>query len=413
MSQEPRFIPVDLERIVEDLIELVRRENGPEEAFECVFRVYVALFQLELAGQLKDLKTRYRPFNPDAETIAPRAGSGDEAEPLVALCSDLRRVLERANFVQIPADVVKEALQKKSPRGIEVHVDLDAFDVLGFWGRGADERVDERRVLRRGLLRKERIVTPIHRRLCVFAKLKGEAESEDPEPSGYRAVRDDDNLRTDCVYIKLFRDIAHSDLEMLLPNTRVRMTAFDKAKLGVTGGGGTIGGVVATVSKIGVATNPMTWGVALVGFACVLWRQVSKVFQQRVRYMAALGRKLYCRNLDNNFGAITRLVELAEEEECKEALLAWFFLVRHGERGASLAELDSKVEAHLSETYSVEPDFEVADAVRKLRAAGMLAASGGETLVALPVLEARARLEDTWAARFGLTIARSGEPVAR
>ena len=395
MARRNVFIPVELQRVTEDL-EALAREGGEDVAtVRSVFTLYVGRLRQHLAEQLTRLKACYAPYDPDAETVPSRAAPPRSESSLEEVVAGLRRMLERANFSELAEADVHQALHKRSPRGLQVHVDLEEFDVLGFWARGSDERVDARRRWS-SPWREERVATPIYRRLCVLVKLADEPGSR-PEESVYRATRDDDELRGDCLYVKLFRDVAYSDLEMVLPNTRVRMTGLDKVKLGMTGGGGTVGGLAATFTKIGAAANPMTWGIALAGLAGVLWRQLSKLFHQRVRYMAALTGKLYCRNLDNNFGAITRLVELAEEEDCKEALLAWFFLSRAGALGLGLEELDARVEAHLRDTYGVELDFEVRDAVDKLKDAGVLFDGGSSTLVPLPPEEVRARLLEAWA----------------
>lgn len=397
MSGKDRFLPVDLERVTEDLLARAEADGLEPEVTKDVFHAWTALFQLELAEQLQRSRRSYHPFDPDAETIASARAPERDAAALQALCADLCALLERANFVRVPHAAVEAALNKTSPRGLIVHVDLAEFDVLEFHVRGSATRIDERRVVRGGLLRTERVETPIHRRLCVFAKFRGEEQASHDLAS---VATEDDLPRRDRVYVKLFRDVAHSDLEMLLPNTKVRMTAFDKLRLSVTGGGGTVGGLVMTATKIGAAAHPMTWGLALAGFGGVLWRQVASLVHTRVKYVAALARKLYTRNLDNNFGAITRITELARAEECKEALLAWYFLALRGDDSASLEELDRDVEAHLRARYALELDFDVADGLEKLVRQELCSAVGVGRWRALPPRAAREVLETAWKAAF-------------
>ena len=45
-------------------------------------------------------------------------------------------------------------------------------------------------------------------------------------------------VKENCIYMKLFKNIPRSDLEMIFPNTRVRFRFFDKLRLGATAGGG-------------------------------------------------------------------------------------------------------------------------------------------------------------------------------
>ena len=151
---------------------------------------------------------------------------------------------------------------------------------------------------------------------------------------------------------------------MIFPNTKIRMKLLDKIKLGITGGGGTIGGMIATISKVAAAMEPMAIIMALGGFAGVLWRQVSNIFTQRTKYMAALSRHLYFYNMDNNRGALNHMIELANKEEAKEAMLAYYFLFNKPE--ITEAGLDKCVEDYIYETYGTHIDFDSSDALSKL-----------------------------------------------
>ena len=63
-----------------------------------------------------------------------------------------------------------------------------------------------------------------------------------------------------------------------------------------------------------------------------------------------------------------RLLDEAEEQETREVLLAYFYLWRYaGERGWTPAELDDYVELDLERRLNMEVDFEIEDAMRKLK----------------------------------------------
>ena len=47
-----------------------------------------------------------------------------------------------------------------------------------------------------------------------------------------------DTVTSDFVYIKLFKNMPRSDVEMIFPNTKVSFRLFDKIKFGVTAGSG-------------------------------------------------------------------------------------------------------------------------------------------------------------------------------
>jgi hypothetical protein len=59
------------------------------------------------------------------------------------------------------------------------------------------------------------------------------------------------------------------------------------------------------------------------------------------------------------------MIDMAEAEESKEALLAYLFLSASKKR-LSKEELDKQIEAYMLERYKIPMDFEVDDGVRKL-----------------------------------------------
>ena len=50
----------------------------------------------------------------------------------------------------------------------------------------------------------------------------------------------------------------------------------------------------------------------------------------RQAYHLMLTQSLYYQNLDNNAGVLTRLLDEAEEQECREVLLGYYCLWKYG-----------------------------------------------------------------------------------
>ena len=63
--------------------------------------------------------------------------------------------------------------------------------------------------------------------------------------------------------------------------------------------------------------------VALGGF---VMRQWLKYQRQSLKYQQELTDNIYFRNLNNNAGMFDYIIGAAEEQECKEAFLAYYFL---------------------------------------------------------------------------------------
>ena len=93
---------------------------------------------------------------------------------------------------------------------------------------------------------------------------------------------------------------------------------------------------------------------------------------------------------------MARLIDEAEEEECKEVLLAYVHLL-HADEALTARALDLRVEAWLHERFEVEVDFEVADGLAKLEHFGLVTHEG-EHYRARPLLAALGSLEARWQA---------------
>ncbi|MFT5048941.1 MAG: hypothetical protein ACI8QZ_000328 [Chlamydiales bacterium] len=388
-DERSHFLPVSLELLLEDLLKTV--VGASERAgFERLGKLWLALFHLRMRADLEGLRRTYAPFDPDVELLVPDREI-DRPAARTELEGRLRTLLGRAHFTEATRADLDSALTKISPQGLAVTVDLDELDLFALYFRGVSSRSSRQRDPRALWLRWREHEETIYRRVVLLIEVKPSGEGE----TGMDARH---------VYLKLFKDVPRSDLEMLLPNTKVCMRAFDKLRLGVTGGGGTIGGVMATVTKIGVAASPVTWALALAGLGAVLWRQLSNVLSQRTKYMATLAQRLYFHTLDNGFGVLTRLVQVAEEEECKEVLLAAAHLVQGGAMSAE--ELDARAEAWIESTYGLHVDYDVHGGVQKLRQAGLLVAvvdsddSDEQAVQLLPLEQARCLLDQRWDAVF-------------
>ena len=88
----------------------------------------------------------------------------------------------------------------------------------------------------------------------------------------------------------------------------------------------------------------------------------------------------------------------AEEQECKEAFLAFYFLATAGAPVTQDA-LESEVEGWLEEKFGVAAEFEVTEALAKLERLALLRRDGGK-LAVLPIEAALKVLDRRWAGFF-------------
>lgn len=246
------------------------------------------------------------------------------------------------------------------------------------------ERITLREVLQKNpfaLLTRSRLQEPTFRELVILFRFA----SQPGQPKERK------------IHIKLFRDIPMADLEVVFPEKRVSMQPLDLVKLTITGA---VGFVVLVVKfafqAVSVLLNPAAMAamlVMVVGYA-------SKVFvgfqSSKARYQHVLTQSLYHKNQDNDFGVVHYLVDALEEQEFKEAAIAYALLHRAGPAGLTERELDEQAEQFLSEQFDgLEVDFEVDDALKKLLRFQIVRQQNGR-YVAEPLPVALERLDHQW-----------------
>ena len=79
--------------------------------------------------------------------------------------------------------------------------------------------------------------------------------------------------------------------------------------------------------------------VGLATLGAFVFKQFNKFKNRKIKFMKALADSLYFKNLDNNAGVFHHLIDAAEEEEFKEAVLAYYFLLT-AENDLTVDELD-------------------------------------------------------------------------
>lgn len=360
------------------------------------------IFNAEFHTSLESLKRAYAPENPDRDT-RPGPLPADAPEP--DFMTSLRRILEAANYTAIERASLEQALREHSLLNIRLEVDFDDFEQILFFQRGESSR---REIVSSHFgLRRRSIEFISYDRVLVYVKFRP-ANALAPERQDKLGVAPGSTL------LKLFQNVPSADLEMLFPNTEVRMRTLDKLLIGVPAAAG---GIALLVTKLGgslllllallafalglrsepVELNQATLLTLAAGIGTLggfLFRQFSKFKNRKILFLKTLADNLYFRNLDNNAGVLHHLIDSAEEEECKECVLAYHMLLRHGTAMREI-ELDQAVEAWMAETWNCRMNFEADDALAKLLRLG-LTIRDGDAYRVLPPDQARQVLRNHW-----------------
>jgi hypothetical protein len=132
----------------------------------------------------------------------------------------------------------------------------------------------------------------------------------------------------------------------------------------------------------------------LVALGSFVIRQWVKYQRQSLRYQIELTDNVYYRNINNNGGLFDYVIGAAEDQETKEAFLAYYFL-QAAASAPTKSELAERIEAWLGEAFGINLKFEIGAALAKLQEFGLLNHQG-ERLFVSPIDGALVQLQNTW-----------------
>ena len=228
-----RFIPFRRRDIVDMCLSERRLSGNKLDDFRRAAELIDEYFQRDFHALKQQLKDAYAPVDPDADT---RCVEGLREAESYDLAEALSNVLNRANYEKVAEAELDAAFESESLFSIRLYVNLDDFEEVLLYTRGANERVEQvPRLL--GLFPKT-VQFKNYDRVVLYIKFKDEID----EPSTLGGCRPGSTM------LKLFQDVPDADLEKLFPNTRVGMRFRDKLLIGIPA---MVSGAVVLTTKMG------------------------------------------------------------------------------------------------------------------------------------------------------------------
>lgn len=417
--KKDRFIPLRKADLIQACMDDDLLEGEQLNGFKILCQLIMSTLHFEYHLILEELKDSYSPFDPNSDTLRPIRLTD---EVLLAnqgnFTSRFTQVLNAANFEKVTDQDLQEALQEESLFKVRLAVEFEDFEDVVFYRRGEYQKTET--ISKFWGLRKQNVTFTNYDKVAVYIKFK--------DINYFNKINNKSlNFEPGSTIIKLFQNVPKADLEMLFPNSQVRMRTIDKA---IIGGSALIGGTVVLVTKLGasllvvagllgywmglsnqeVTINTQQLVALAVGTGVLggfVFKEWSKFKNRKLRFMKALADNLYFKNLDNNAGVFHHIIDSAEEEECKEAILAYYFLVKH-RKPMTMELLDTKIEQWFEQKFDFKIDFEILDALAKLERFGIVKSDDGH-YIALPISDAQVQLDEMWDQLFNFPKASRSE----
>tara|TARA_R110000744_G_scaffold78514_4_gene154642 strand:+ start:24586 stop:25821 length:1236 start_codon:yes stop_codon:yes gene_type:complete len=400
-----RFIPYRKQ----DIVEMCLRELKLDDS-ALSFRQFCDLLSnslhVEYHQTLESLKNDYAPFDPNADTKQLEPYTPEQKSQCQArFAENFASVLNAANFEKITEQDLQDALTEESLFKVRLEVEFDDFEQVVFYRRGESQLTET--ITSLFGLRKQTLNFTNYDRVAIYITFKDKAHFDRKKKALF-------GFEPGSTIVKLFQNVPKADLEMLFPNSEVRMRPIDKAFIGASA---VVGGAVVLVTKLGASIlllaalmgfwigwhkeavemtqqHFISFAIGLGVFAGFIFKEWSKFKNRKIKFMKALSDNLYFKNLDNNAGVFHTLIDAAEEEDFKEAILAYSFLL-NCKVGLTAEALDEQIECWFKEKYQCELDFEIADALGKLERM-QLVKLDHDVYTAIALDEAKIILDTHW-----------------
>jgi hypothetical protein len=388
VSERQQFIPVSREKVKQALLGNWQLDEDSSQKYSNLFKMFEVIWHHDMHHNLEDLKNRYDSMNPDSfEDI------NYTKTNLSSFLEKLDEVMMDGNWLTITDKEIDEALEGEDILPISLDVRFDEFSSMKLYRLGDSYRETEVKSLF-GLKKETKNVR-------VFSNVLTVLEFKDEKWFMAERTRKKHYLGQEGqgLHIRLFKDVPHLDMEVIFPNTSPSMRTLEKIKIGAP----LVGGIVSLSMKYG----PMLFGSSsgdtslslLGGLLTALGTYVLKTYtsyqKTREKFRSAVAKDMYFKGIANNQSVLTYMIDMAEEQEVKEAICAYMF-IQESDVTMNEEELDEAIEEWLLRTFGHDIDFEVDDALAKLEKMNLLSVADDGKLSVVSVENALVTLDDYW-----------------
>lgn len=376
-EEQPRghYIPINTNNLFSALLSGGLVPQQDLEPYQNIISILEAIWHHSAHEQLRSLKSKYHVLDPNQ---SPLSYSKEDVTSFVSVLDD---VLKDGNWVPISQQEIDEALAGEDVLPISLDVRFEEYRTMRLYKLGMKTLdVTTRKLFGLRKLTKSAIVFENVITILEFRDQKWFAEDK-------KRLKNKIDTDIEGVHIRLFRDVPHLDLEIIFPNTSPSMRTFDKIKIAAP----LVGGLVSLALKYlpllfgnqAADTSLSVLGGVLAGLGTYVLKTYTSYQKTRENFRKVVARDMYFKGMANDSPVLSYVIDMAESQEIKEAVLAYVFLSSEP-NGLSEVQLDSRIEDWLEQTFNVKVDFEVDDAIAKLSEMNLLRCENGSYTVCDP-----------------------------
>lgn len=369
-----------------DIIELCLKDGQLDaanaETFKDFCQILSAFYHFRFHKTLEIIKDNYVVFNPNADVQPVNEPSLDQYDEMEAKVVDaFKHILERANYIPLPESIVQHALGEKSLINLRTKVDFNDFSQVLYYYRGDTDKTIK---VKKYFFWQEEKKIDIFERIVLLIKFKGAGYFRSKKSK--KTKSEELKFTPGKMYVYFYKNIPKHDVDLLFPNIETSMTWKDRLLFGIPAIGAAIPLILKALPNIllliaaillvfnapslvnsldveqdklrnvmPILVATLSLAIALGGFA---FKQYSNYKSKKIKFQKDITDTLFFKNLANNASVFQMLIDIAEEEECKEIILVYYHLLT-STKPLNPEQLDSRIETWMEEKLGTKINFDI------------------------------------------------------
>jgi hypothetical protein len=408
MTRE-HYIPFNKEFLLEQQIAAFAEDQQKVNDFKKLFDIIEHYYHYEAFNLNRNLKQNYALFDPDLsvkerETFVGKSDFSVFKETLLT-------VLEHGNYRRVDQETLDKSFKDSDLIGLNLSIDFNAFRDYELYVRGHHKAKEK---VKNYIFWTKEIEIEYYDRVMIYLNY-----NEADYLSEKRVKLGKMPIDPGTIALKIFKRVPKNDVETIFPNAVPKMSLKDKLLLWVPGLFGGVSLLSAkvipalinmyqayetgeTIDLLNSKTSLNQGLIALGILSAYCFRQYNNFVNKKIRYSKMLSDSLYFKNLGNNSGAFYSLLNSSEEEVLKETILAYTFLYKNN-NPLTAEELDHQIESWFKTKLNTELDFDVKDALSKLKNIGLGIETNGKWEV-IPLDKALIQIDELWDGVFDYNV---------